>query len=452
MARLVLITQGTGGDFFPFLRMGARLRDRGHDVSLLTHSLYAHQVQDAGLAFVPIDTRELIEARILDLGLLESPQGVVPFYQRHVLPSLVPEIRIVESACRTRDAVLVAHHDCQTTAQFASERLGLGMVRVFTAPHFARVLSLLGEVHGMLASQFNATRETLGLPPVHDWTSWMKAPRRSLGFWPDWFEPEDADAGTDIRRVGFLLTDGPAEGALSEQAAAVLDGREAPILITHGTSRPGKAAFFESSVRACEELGVRGLLVTRHEDVVPRPLPACVAWIASLPFGSAMPRAAAVIHHGGIGTLAQGLAAGIPQLILGLGFDRPDNGARLTQLGAGAYLPPARWEASSVAKTLRCLIADAGVRSRCQQLAARMGGDPVTAACGAIEDLLKEPDGLTIPHPSQVAPGEEGRRGDGNARRSPLLSESQRAVLVGRLRKRGRSGAGAPDPLGRKPA
>jgi rhamnosyltransferase subunit B len=94
----------------------------------------------------------------------------------------------------------------------------------------------------------------------------------------------------------------------------------------------------------------------------------------------------AVIHHGGIGTLNQALAAAVPQLVLAFGHDRPDNGARLQRLGVGECLPPAHWRPGPVAEALRRLW-DPRVQERCNHLLLKQVNtiDPAVAACDIID-------------------------------------------------------------------
>jgi rhamnosyltransferase subunit B len=71
------------------------------------------------------------------------------------------------------------------------------------------------------------------------------------------------------------------------------------------------------------------------------------------------------VHHGGIGTVAQGLAAGVPQLVMAMSHDQPDNGCRLTHLGVGAYLYPKAFTPARVADTLARLTSSPGVARAC---------------------------------------------------------------------------------------
>jgi UDP:flavonoid glycosyltransferase YjiC (YdhE family) len=85
-----------------------------------------------------------------------------------------------------------------------------------------------------------------------------------------------------------------------------------------------------------------------------------------------LPRAAAVVHHGGIGTVAQALAAGIPQLIMPMSHDQPDNAARVMRLGVGSALWPKRFRGPAVAAALAKLIDDPEMAQRCRLLAAQL--------------------------------------------------------------------------------
>jgi UDP:flavonoid glycosyltransferase YjiC (YdhE family) len=88
------------------------------------------------------------------------------------------------------------------------------------------------------------------------------------------------------------------------------------------------------------------------------------------PHGALFGRAAAVVHHGGIGTTQEALRAGCPELVVPHGFDQPDNAARVVRLGVGDVLPASRYRAGVAAEKLRALLTDEAVASRAQRAAA----------------------------------------------------------------------------------
>ena len=88
------------------------------------------------------------------------------------------------------------------------------------------------------------------------------------------------------------------------------------------------------------------------------------------PFDLLLPHAATLVHHGGIGTLAQALAAGVPHLVMPMGHDQPDNARRLERLGVGKTLPPKDFTVERVAEALAFLRGDSNVQARCRELRA----------------------------------------------------------------------------------
>ncbi|HYG33964.1 MAG TPA: nucleotide disphospho-sugar-binding domain-containing protein, partial [Clostridia bacterium] len=110
------------------------------------------------------------------------------------------------------------------------------------------------------------------------------------------------------------------------------------------------------------------VMVTPFRDQLPASLPEGAAHFEFLPFGSAFPRCAAVVHHGGIGTCAQGMAAGVPQLITALAHDQPDNGWRLRQLGVGDYVYAPPIQPRTLEERLRHLLSTSSVMEACRKV------------------------------------------------------------------------------------
>jgi UDP:flavonoid glycosyltransferase YjiC (YdhE family) len=161
-----------------------------------------------------------------------------------------------------------------------------------------------------------------------------------------------------------------------------------PIAITFGTEMWHSAAAFRAALEACQILGQRALVLTKHSDQLPNPLPPFARHCAFAPFRHLFPHCAAVVHHGGIGTTAKALAAGIPQLILPFAFDQVDNATRVKRLGVGDWLKQKQRNGPSIAKALANLM-NPDVQARCRALAARFDDnhDALDVASGWIEDL-----------------------------------------------------------------
>jgi UDP:flavonoid glycosyltransferase YjiC (YdhE family) len=103
---------------------------------------------------------------------------------------------------------------------------------------------------------------------------------------------------------------------------------------------------------------------------LPDVLPEGILAAEYAPHGALFARAAAVVHHGGIGTTQEALRAGCPELVVPHGFDQPDNAARVVRLGVGDLLPASRYRGDIAAMKLRALLTDEGVAERAQRAAA----------------------------------------------------------------------------------
>jgi rhamnosyltransferase subunit B len=154
---------------------------------------------------------------------------------------------------------------------------------------------------------------------------------------------------------------------------------------------PGE--FFHESIAAVHALGSRALLLAgprRHD--IKNPLPDSVLVAGYLPFSTIMPRAAGIVHQGGIGTTAQALRAGRPMLVVPWSHDQPDNAERVRRLGLGRPIPRNRYYPPRVANDIRALLSDGSYQERTHEIGARIAGeDGVTNACAVIEATVKLP-------------------------------------------------------------
>ncbi|MDX1661825.1 MAG: glycosyltransferase, partial [Gemmatimonadota bacterium] len=98
------------------------------------------------------------------------------------------------------------------------------------------------------------------------------------------------------------------------------------------------------------------------------------------------PRAAAIVHQGGIGTLGQALRAGRPMLVVPHSHDQPDNAHRATRLGVARTIRPTAYRADRVVAELRRLLEDSDYRLRAGEVGRIVRAeDGVATACDAIE-------------------------------------------------------------------
>jgi len=377
---------------------------------LLSHCHYQSLATRAGLDFAALDSPEEYLRFIEDGPLLNNPWGIPEFIRRHSLPKVLLEYELIRHRCCSDDTILITRDMFDLGARISTEKLGVRVLWVFAAPSQVTTWRIRIELFGdVLASDINRLRAKGGLPPVSHWASWLKYPHRSLALWPDWFAPPDPTWPAGVVPVGFMVDDEAETEEVPDEVKAILEDDEPPILITGGTGMYLGTEFYAAGAEACRLLNRRGILVTQHEEKVPRFLPNSVQRFSYLPFRKLMPHVGAVIHHGGMGTLSGAMAAGIPQLVLAMGADRPDNASRLRRLGVAEYLPPPAWQPTTVAETLRQLTSSQAVRERCRDLARQLReNDAVVTACEVIEGVIQNRDSLSDRAPAPMAAAYSG--------------------------------------------
>jgi UDP:flavonoid glycosyltransferase YjiC (YdhE family) len=236
-----------------------------------------------------------------------------------------------------------------------------------------------------------ALRRDLGLPPGRSPLFEGKAsPRLNLALFSPVLQQPQPDWPAATVQTGFAFYDEPDAAPLSPAVERFLAEGEPPLVFTLGSSAVHLAGdFYAQAAAAAQSLGRRSLLML-GSNAVPDGLPASVQCCDYAPFAHVFPRAAAIVHQGGVGTTAQALRAGKPMVVVPFAHDQFDNAARVTRLGVARTIPRQRSAARPMAHELASLLA----KRRAADVAAEVGRrvraerGAVTAA-DAIERVLR---------------------------------------------------------------
>ncbi len=415
--QVLLPTLGSAGDVHPFIALGLALQARGHRATVLTNPLFQALIERHGLGFEAVGSIELAHAAIRNPDLWHPRKGL-----RYVLQIMAPAVaevyRII--ARRAADDTVVVASSLAFGARVAQDKLGLPTATVHLQPSVMRSIydqvpvgswrwaaslppwakaALFRLIDGLaldrdLRQAVNALRAELGLAAVDRLLPrWWHSPQAVIGFFPEWFASAQPDWPPQTQLVGFPLWDGSADdasGGVATDAEQFLAAGDAPLVFTAGSAAAGSHGYFAESIRAAQRLGRRALLVTNFPEQLPRRLPGSIGAFGYVPFSRLLPRAALLIHHGGIGTLAQAVSAGIPQLLVPRGFDQFDNAARIEQRGLGRTLAQSAYGAGAAARVLGLMLDDDAMRQRCRGAAASIDSvSTLQAACRIVEGLRK---------------------------------------------------------------
>ena len=195
-----------------------------------------------------------------------------------------------------------------------------------------------------------------------------------------------------MRLIGFPLADS-ADYVAPEVAQQTEDlcnsfGDERPLVFAPGTAHEHAGDFLQSAAQACERLKRPGVLISTNAAQIPSRLPPRVVAARYLPFSHLLPRSAAIVHHGGVGTTSQALRAGTPQVVVPMAFDQFDNAERVARLGCGSWLPMHRQNANRLLAHLQELPRSA---TRTAEVAQQLRQQPSAAvlATELIEALMR---------------------------------------------------------------
>ncbi len=394
---ILLIALGSAGDVHPVVGMAIALRSRGHRVSVATSPYFESLVRRVDVEFIPIGTADEFRQAMEDPDLWHPWRGPMLVVEKLVLAHLERVYDLTASFAARDDAIVVAPCTALGT-RVAREKLGFPLVTIHLQPvmlrsmydtpvmrplllaswvprSIKRLQFYLGDllvIDRLINRGLTPFRAAHGLPPVsHVADRWWNSPDRVIGLFPDWYAPPQPDWPPQVVLTGFPLWDERGISAVPDDLEAFLAAGDKPIVFTPGSAMLRGQDFFRTAIDACRRLRRRGILLTRHTGQLPDRLPDEVKHFDFVPLDVLLPRSAAIVHHAGIGTLAQGLAAGIPHLSMPMSHDQPDNAARLRRLGVGLAIKPKQFRAERVAAALEQLLSTREVQDRCRELAGR---------------------------------------------------------------------------------
>ena len=409
---VLITTLGSYGDVYPFVGLGVQLSRRGHDVTLLTNPFFEELAKKYDLDFVPIGTLRQYEQFANHPALFHPRKSLSVIFNTLLVPSIRPAYEHLCERIQTGTTVIVSAITA-FAARLVQEKHGvplttvhhipMGFKSAYEMPKNAMVpfpdwlplavkrfywwVADRAVVDPLICPELNAFREELGLPPVSRiMTRWGHSPQMVIGLFPSWYAHPQPDWPPGTRLTGFPLFDEDQEAAIRPDVKAFLEEGEPPVVFMPASLMQQAGQFFSTAVQSCQSVGKRAILLSRHGHHIPSALPKGVRHFEYIPLQHILPHIDALVHQGGIGTCAQALRCGVPQLIRPLAYDQYDNAWRLKRLGVGDWIVPENWQVGTVTAKIRAITTSSDVREHCQAVASRFEGTaPLVDTCKLIE-------------------------------------------------------------------
>lgn len=432
--KIVIAVFGSLGDMHPVIALGLELKKRGHAVAFAAMEFYREKIEMLGFEFCPMRPHfnlETEDSKELAVRLMDAKTGSELLLKEMILPNLRPMYEDLTKAVEGADLLI------STEVVFAgasvAEKTGIKWVTTNLAPgtflsaydpfvppnavwlrHFRFLGStfhgaMFGVARKVVASwygEYRAFRRELGLSEDHDPLFGRKSNLLNLAMFskvlgapqPDWHSP--------TLQTGFCFYDGKDDlGKMPEGLTEFLDAGDAPIVFTLGSAAVLDARdFFEESAKAARILGRRAVLLYGIFNKMPQTeeseewrvaggenIKSKIAAFDYAPYSQVFPKAACVVHQGGVGTTAQVLRAGVPHLFMPYSHDQPDNAARCERLGVARIISRDNYRAETAAREIGKILSDENYKKRAIENARIVQSEHGTqTACDAIESVLQK--------------------------------------------------------------
>jgi UDP:flavonoid glycosyltransferase YjiC (YdhE family) len=402
--RITILALGSRGDVQPFTALGLGLRAAGHAVRIAAAKDYESLVLPYGLDFFPLvgSIHDFMDRQMV-AAMLDEPENL-PRFVSGMMDAVRPLVHSLVRDCyaASRDAGALVVSTLGLYAGYdVAEKLGIPVYTAHLHPdwatrYFSQVFfpalppwaPLRGQYNrlsfgladaaywAMIMSELNrARRDVLDLPPLSP-LGYLRRTRHPLtpvlhGYSPS-ITRTPPDWGPDVHVTGYWFLDRPPGWQPPPDLAGFLASGPPPVHIGFGSILVGSDpdAVTRLIVGALRKTGQRGILVAGWSGLGNIELPDTVFKIGDVPFDWLFTRVAAVVCHGGAGTTATALRAGVPPVIVPFFGDQHFWARRVHRMGLGPEpVPRRRLTEDKLAAAIAQALDDKAIRSR----AARMG-------------------------------------------------------------------------------
>jgi rhamnosyltransferase subunit B len=419
--RIVLSNIGTLGDINPLIAIALELKQRGHVPVMALPAVFAPKIEPLGLEFHAI--RPDIDPA--NTFLVEMVYDIKHGTEHGLRDFLFPSLRqtyddLLDAATKPERADLLLLGELNYAGPIVAEVTGIPWASYVLAPlsFFSafdppvlppypglakadRIIPGMGRTIKRVArfvsrkwpEPIYELRRELGLPrgsnPLFDA---KHSPYLVLALFSRVLGVEQKDWPRNTKITGFCFYDADAGNAkLPPHLEKFLAAGPPPVVFTLGSAAVLAAgSFYEFSAKAAMQLGIRAVLLIGSDERnrPPKELPESICVAEYAPYSELFPRAAMVVHQGGVGTTAQCLRAGMPMLIMPFSHDQPDNARRMKRLKVAQVVQRSRYLPIHVARIIRQMMAEPRFARRGASVAQQLTReDGVRAACDALEEL-----------------------------------------------------------------
>lgn len=410
--RIAIVTSGSRGDVQPYIALGKGLQETGYDVRLLGSSDFESLIAGAGLTFRGMgpNIQAIIENEtwsqaleqghfLLILRQMRTEMKGVAAQLADQLPELLRDSDLILTGMGGIGGVfpIAEHFSIPVMEAYVFPFTATG---AFPSPLFSNLPhnSVVNRLSFHLTHQMFwqsskavdvAVRAKLGKQRGSFWGPFrgrMKQSSPVLYGYSSAVLPRPSDWEERYHVTGYWFLDEPNDWEPPAELLAFLQAGSPPVYIGFGSMKNRNPQ--ETGMMALEALarsGQRGILASGWGGLQPSDLPDTVHLISAMPHSWLFSRMTAVVHHGGAGTTAAALRAGVPSIVIPFMGDQPFWARRVAELGVGpAPIPRKQLTAERLAEAINRAVVDDAMRRRAADLGRQIRREDGVATAVAI--------------------------------------------------------------------
>jgi MGT family glycosyltransferase len=414
--KIAIITSGSRGDVQPYLALANGLQKAGHTIRFITHENYADFITNQGIEFWSIPGNVQAIAQNPELSaMLEKGKflAIMKIMGEEAKKASVNMAQVALSACEDADLILGGLGGLENGIAIG-EKLDIPVIPAYLLPftptkEFPSVLTpkiprSLNAISHSLARQIMwqslrkadevARKNVLGTTYAPFFGPYQSRVLQNMptlyAFSPSVIPlPDDWDNNKFITGYWFLNSEEnwhPPTNLIS-----FIESGSPPIYIGFGSmNNRDPEATAKTIIEAVLKSKQRAILQSGWGGLQADDLPDSIYMINSIPHTWLFPQMAAVVHHGGVGTTAAGLRAGIPNIIVPFFADQPFWGLRISELGVGPNpIPRKKLSINSLATAIEFSVSNSRVISNAKHLREKINRENgITTAIKIIENAI----------------------------------------------------------------
>jgi sterol 3beta-glucosyltransferase len=419
MTNISVVASGSRGDVQPYIALAKGLKDAGYNVRLVASHNFEQLANEAGLTFCSsgIGAEEIIQSeewrKVIEGGnflkILMKMQSEAKKHASHlatIMPSLLEGSDLIVTGAGGIGG-LYPIADLHKIPVVQAYVFPFTPTQEFSSPlvprlPFGKVLNPLSHrlTRQMLWQSSRvvdtATRQTLGLPKGSFWGPFKmlnQRPEPVMYGYSRHVLPRPNDWAKNVHVTGYWFLDEPDRWTPPSDLMTFLNNGTPPVYIgfgSMGSRNPEEAG--KIALEALALSGQRGVLASGWGGLKSSNVPDTVYTISSIPHSWLFPRMGTVVHHGGAGTTAAGLRAGVPSIVVPFMADQPFWGRRVQEMGMGtAPIPRKQLTARRLADAISEAVNSNTMRQKASELGKRIHNEGgVANAVALVEQFVNQ--------------------------------------------------------------